>query len=250
MNTVNEILQEINLLAPFNIAMGFDNCGLLVGSKDKKIVNCIIALDITNEVIDYAKKNNAGLIITHHPIIFNPLKSIKDDSLVFKLIKNDISVISAHTNLDIATGGVNDALASLLNLENISIIENTDEMGRIGSLNKPMSAMKLAKKIKTTLNAKGVTVTCKNKEIKKVALLGGAGGDYFKSALLSGADVFITGETKHNILIDSINLNVPIITAGHYYTEAPVLYSLKDKLKDSFKEINFNVYDFIDLDEA
>ncbi len=250
MQTVYDIFREIDQIAPFELAMGFDNCGLLVGSKKQVVRNCILALDITNEVIAYAVQHHAQLIITHHPIIFHPVKSVMDDNLVFQLIKNDISVISAHTNLDIADGGVNDVLAELIGLENITGFEGCDGAGRIGTLKTEMTGKELAQFAKKVLRAKGVTVTCADKLIKTVAVSSGAGGDYLEAAIRANADAFITGEARHHNLIGAINANVSLINAGHYYSEAPVLYRLQKKLQAAFSEIQFNVYDEFDIEEV
>ncbi len=243
MTTVNQIYNEINKLAPFSLALGFDNCGLLVGSKEKQITACILALDVTNEVIDLAIKHKANLIITHHPIIFDPIKSVTDDSRVYKLIKNDISVISAHTNLDIVDGGVNDVLVNLIGLTNVSIFENSDGVGRIGELKQEMTGKQLAQLVKQNINAKGVIATHTENTIKKVAVIGGAGGDYLESAITAGADAFITGEAQHHVVIDAINSDITLICTGHYYTEAPVLYSLKTRLEEKVSDVEFIIYD-------
>ncbi|MEG2429898.1 MAG: Nif3-like dinuclear metal center hexameric protein, partial [Oscillospiraceae bacterium] len=114
---VSDFYNEINKLAPFETAMSFDNCGLLIGNPNQTVKNCIFALDITNNVIDSAIEKQAQLIITHHPVIFDRLANIPENSVVYRLIQNNISVISAHTNLDIAKNGVNDTLAKLCGLE-------------------------------------------------------------------------------------------------------------------------------------
>lgn len=250
MSTVNEIYQEIDKIAPFELAMGFDNCGLLVGSKNQEVTSCVLALDITNDVIEYAVKNNAQLIITHHPIIFNPLKTVTDDSRVFQLVKHNISVISLHTNLDIADGGVNDVLANLLKIENPTTFEGCEGVGRIGTLKNSMTGKELAYFAKEALGAKGVTVTGGDRLIKKVAICSGSGDDFLEATIHAKADAFITGEVDHDVVIDAINSNMTLICVGHYYSEAPVLYRLQEKLQTTFTEINFLVYDKFDLEEV
>ena len=120
--TVNDIYSFLNEFAPFDTACDFDNAGLLIGAKDAEVDKCIIALDCTEAVVDEAIQKGAQLIITHHPVIFSGLKSVLADSLVYRLIENNISVISAHTNLDIADGGVNDCLAKALGLKDVKKI--------------------------------------------------------------------------------------------------------------------------------
>ena len=118
MKIVKDIFDYLNLLAPVGLKMSFDNVGILAGSAEAPARNCLLALDITDEVIDEAVSIGADLIVSHHPLIFHELKSVVAEDLVgrkiIKLIKNDISAICMHTNLDIAQGGVNDALMSAL----------------------------------------------------------------------------------------------------------------------------------------
>ena len=116
MSTVLQIYEAIDRLAPFSLSMDFDNTGILVGDRQKKVGRALLALDCTKEVLRQAKELGAQLIITHHPIIFHPIKRVNEDSLVYHLLRSDIAVISAHTNLDIAQGGVNDLLAKRIGL--------------------------------------------------------------------------------------------------------------------------------------
>ena len=124
--TVNDIYAYLNEFCPFDTACDFDNVGLLVGDKNANVTKAIIALDCTLDAVNQAIETGAELIITHHPIIFSPLKSVTAESTVYRLIKNNISVISAHTNLDIAYGGVNDCLAATLNLRDVENVVGDD----------------------------------------------------------------------------------------------------------------------------
>lgn len=117
--TVNDILKAVDNIAPFRLTMDFDNTGLLVGDPQAEVSGVVLALDCTDEVVDEAICQGANLIITHHPVIFHGIKQVRSDSVVWKLIRNNISVISAHTNLDIAQGGVNDCLAQKLGLSSL-----------------------------------------------------------------------------------------------------------------------------------
>ena len=117
MVTVGEIYSYIDSIAPFDTQMDFDNSGLLVGSKNDKVDKVLLALDITNEVVEEANNLNANLIISHHPIIFKPIKSLSSDSIPYKLAKYGISAICAHTNLDMSNQGVNKCLADALGLK-------------------------------------------------------------------------------------------------------------------------------------
>ena len=126
MSTVLQIYEAIDRLAPFSLSMDFDNTGILVGDRQKKVGRALLALDCTKEVLRQAKELGAQLIITHHPIIFHPIKRVNEDSLVYHLLRSDIAVISAHTNLDIAQGGVNDLLAKRIGLSDCRGLQPMD----------------------------------------------------------------------------------------------------------------------------
>ena len=129
MTTVDDIYKFIDEIAPFNTAMDFDNCGLLVGGKDNIVNKVLLSLDITREVVEEANNIGANLIISHHPVIFNPIKRIESKSALHLLCKSDISAICAHTNLDMAKEGVNYSLAKkigLVNLLPLSIYKSID----------------------------------------------------------------------------------------------------------------------------
>lgn len=118
MKTVEDIYRVLDGLAPFADAESWDNCGILVGNRKNGVHAALVALDVTAQVIDEAARQGCGLIISHHPVIFSPLKAVCENSMVYRLIREDIAVISAHTNLDVAGQGVNAALAARLGLSN------------------------------------------------------------------------------------------------------------------------------------
>lgn len=123
MSTVFDLYSAIDQFAPFSLSMDFDNTGILVGDRHQAVSKVLLALDCTMDVVNYAKEIGAQLIITHHPVIFHPIKRVNEDSVVYHLIRSQIAVISAHTNLDIAEDGVNDVLAQAIGLQNISGLE-------------------------------------------------------------------------------------------------------------------------------
>ena len=135
--TAGEIFEFLKLMAPLELQMDFDNAGFLVGDRGRRVEKALLALDATSEVIDEAIDFGADMIITHHPLIWNAMKSLTTDDImqrrVMKLVKNNISLVSMHTNLDIADGGVNDVLLSLLGADLISALDE-DGCGRVGQL--------------------------------------------------------------------------------------------------------------------
>lgn len=227
---IKDVIEILDKFAPFKDAEHWDNVGLIVGDDNNTVTGVVLALDITNEVISYAKENNANLIITHHPVIFSPIKSINKNDIVYCLIESGIAVISSHTNLDKSIGGVNYALADSLKLCNIRPFNNRDNIGLIGDLPFKMTPDKLAVYIKQSLNSKRLSYTAGKNEIYSIAICGGAGGDYLKDAINLKIDGYLTGEVKHNIYIDAINNSYSVFTPGHHETEVLVLNYIKNYL--------------------
>lgn len=234
---IKEIYDYINTLAPFDTAMDFDNCGLLVGDYNDEFTKVIVTLDVTDSVVEEAKQIGADLIISHHPIIFHPVKRISSKSTLYKLINSGIGCIAAHTNLDKAKGGVNTCLAEAIGLTDIT--DTDTECLFIGKLSKPISAKELALCVKKGLNCKGVRYTDTDKSIQTVAVASGAGGSCIYDAVRLGADALVTGEIKHHEIIDSAKNNIVIVDAGHYKTEDIVITPLINKLHDRFPNIEF-----------
>jgi len=241
MAKIEEIYEAIDKISPFSSAMDFDNVGLIVGSKNSETENVLIALDITNAVIDEAIKLNAKLVISHHPIIFNPIKSLDERDIPYMLAKNGIAAICAHTNLDIAKMyGVNAALAKVLGLVNIRCEPLSDGFALFfGEIPKESEPKAFAEYVKSMLNADSVSCHLADKAVKTVALCSGAGGDYLDLAEKMGVDAFVTGEMKHNERIDAARLNMTVIAAGHYETEKIFGENLAEILIKKVKGVNF-----------
>ena len=238
MTLIKDIMDFCEEFAPSDSAASFDNVGLLVGSESTEVKRVLLALDVTKEVVDEAVSLGAELIISHHPVIFNPLKSMDSKSVPYLLAKNSLSALCLHTNLDVAIStGVNLCLANTLELTNITFYEG--EFVVSGTLKEEMSAEAFAKFTKEKLGAKAVSCTVKDKLIKNVFLCSGAGGSEFMKAVQLGADVFITGEAHHHNYLESIHENKPLIVAGHLETEDIVINPLKEKLQKEFAELEF-----------
>lgn len=234
---IKKLYDYIDKIAPFDTAMDFDNCGLLVGSRDDEFTKALLALDVTDSVIDEAEAIGADLIITHHPIIFNPVKRINSNSTIYKLVKSGIYCLAAHTNLDIADGGVNTALAEAIGLENV--VSTDTQFMFTGNYPQPLTVHEFAAKVRDSLGCKGVRFTDIAKSIKTVAVSSGAGGSSVYAAAALGADAFVTGEIKHHEIMDSVKLNIAVVDAGHYKTEDIVFNSLIEKLQNEFPDTEF-----------
>lgn len=232
--TVKDIFEYINSIAPFEKQCEWDNSGLIVGEKNAVVSKIGVVLDITIDTIRYASENGINLIVSHHPVIFGGTKTVLADDPTYHLIKNGISAICAHTSLDIAKGGVNDALAQVLgfcNAEPLSDIGET-EMVRVAEI-EPLSGEELAKLCADRLSA-SVSVTDTDKAVRKVALCGGAGADFMHDVANAGCDAYITGEAKHHEFLEAKSIGLTLIAAGHFETENPVVTVLAKKLKDNF----------------
>ena len=244
MSTVTQIYDAIDRLAPFWLTMDFDNTGILVGDRNREVSCALLALDCTPAVVEQAKQLGAQLIVTHHPVIFHPLKRVNEDAVVYQLIRSDIAVISAHTNLDIAQGGVNDALASAIGLRDCRGLELLNEqtgawLGRIGTLPEPLSPEAFAAHIKACLNASSIKFSAAPRAIRTVALCSGSGADCLDAAISAGADALLTSEVKQHEYLAAAAAGISIFDAGHFDTEDIVIEPLRDYLAKEIPDVHF-----------
>lgn len=239
---VFDVLEFLQKIAPPELAADYDNIGLLVGDNQAVVSGIVVSLDCTSDAIDMAQKLGANLIVTHHPIIFQPLKEITSPSIIFRLIKSNISVISAHTNLDAAKGGVNDTLCNVLEISNIMGISPIGNIGfeaRIGCVSKEFNCDELAVFIKEKLGGP-VKYVGTSKKIKTIAVCSGSGADLLECAMESGADALITADVKHSKLIEAENLGFALFDAGHFNTEDVIVDLLCSKLSKQFNGTEIN----------
>lgn len=230
MAKVKDFYGYLNSIAPFETQEGWDNSGMLVGDMDAEVKKVAVVLDITHEEIKKAKAIGADLIISHHPVIFNPIKSVTRGSVPYELVASSINALCCHTPLDIADGGTNDSLAKLLGIE---VTRTEDPILRLGTV-EPTTAENLAGKIAKTLNTK-VRYADAGKTIKKIAICTGAGCSLIEAA--GEIDAFITGDASHHNFLDCIQAGITLIAAGHYETEIVVVPVLVKKLQAQFPDI-------------
>jgi dinuclear metal center YbgI/SA1388 family protein len=238
---VGDIYDAIHEMAPFDTAMDFDNVGLLVGHRDQVVSTALLALDITPEVLQEAYANNAQLVISHHPVIFDPLKQLTYNHPAYMLAAMHLSAICAHTNLDMAAEGVNAVLARKLGLVNVTGIEKYGDCDEalMGELQTDMAPEGFAAYVRDCLDCGSVQLVNGGKTVRKVALCGGAGGSLLGSALRAGADAFVTGEAKHNQMLDAKAAGLTLVAAGHHHTEQPVMENLQKILAQKFPQVEF-----------
>lgn len=230
MAKVKDFYGYLNSIAPFETQEDWDNSGMLVGDMNAEVKKAAVVLDITHEEIKKAKAIGADLIISHHPVIFNPIKSVTKDSVPYELVASSINALCCHTPLDIADGGTNDSLAELLG---INVTRADDPILRLGTV-EPTTAQELAGKIANTLNTK-VRYADAGKTIKKIAICTGAGCSLIEAA--GEIDAFITGDASHHNFLDCVQAGITLIAAGHYETEIIVVPVLVKKLQAQFPDI-------------
>lgn len=234
MLTVKDIYDYINSFAPFCMQAKWDNSGMLVGDFAQQVKKIAVSLDITADAVEYAAKAGADLIVSHHPVIFAAKKSVYSSDPIYLLAKNSMSAVCAHTSLDIASSGVNDALCEKLMLKGEPLTDEGEEtMVRVAELEEALSAEDFAAFVSEKLSA-AVQVSDCGKIIKKIALCGGAGADFMQAAADCGCDAYVTGEAKHHEYLQAKQSGITLITAGHYETENPVVDMIARKLEEKF----------------
>lgn len=239
--------EDINLLASEKIAEKWDNVGILIGDENQIIKNILICLDVTSDVVEEAISKNVDLIIAHHPLIFSPIKKLnfKDfkSNIIKNLIKNDISVIAAHTNLDSAKLGLNDYMAKLLSLVDINVlipnkINEEEGLGRVGKLKKSMNIEDFIVYVKEKFNLNyAKLISSNNREISTVAILGGSGGNFIYD--IPKVDIYLTGDVKYHEAIDAIEMKQNVLDIGHFSEKVSkqlLLEYFKEKIE--YKDIN------------
>lgn len=246
MVTVADILAYIESIAPAYMAESWDNVGLLCGRKNKEVRKILVALDPFRSVIEEAMAEKADLIVTHHPLIFRDnLMAVNEDTetgrCLLTLMENGIAAINAHTNLDLAPGGINDVLANTLGLEDVEVLnpEGTDSEGRPYGLlrsgiveEQPLEDF--LSHVKETLHCQGLRYVKVGRPVRKVAVGGGSCADCMHQALAAGCDTFVTSDIKYNQFHTAYELGLNLIDAGHFHTENPTMPLLAGKLQAAF----------------
>ena len=240
MPKIKDIYEYLTVLAPLELQYEYDNSGFLFGRGDTE-VNCVLlALDVTDAVIEEAAELGAQLIVSHHPLIWSAPKAVTDSSAytarLLTLAEKGIGVISMHTNFDKAMGGVNDVLirkfCSHIDAETI------DGCGRIGQLDAPVALSDFLPLCRERLGAKGLRYFDAGRAVHRLGVLGGAGADCLREACNKGCDTYITADIKYHQFLEAAELKINLIDADHFYTENPAMHSLCSRLSFGFPEID------------
>ena len=228
---VVDIVKEIELFAPTSLAESYDNCGLMVGSMEAPVSKLLLCVDVTPAIIEEAIHIGAEMIISHHPLIFSPIKKFVEKSdterALLMLIKNDIALYTAHTSIDAAIGGVSFAFGKKLSLTNMEVLSVShpggEGYGVVGELAESMDYNLFISLLKEVTGMPYIKTTATlKKNIKRVALCGGSGADLLDNAIASGADIYISADFKYHAFFLA-EKKIIIADIGHYESEKMVL---------------------------
>ncbi|MCR5312250.1 MAG: Nif3-like dinuclear metal center hexameric protein [Bacteroidaceae bacterium] len=243
---IRQIIGALEEYAPLALQDGYDNAGLQIGlAEDAEASGALLCLDVTEEVLDEAISYGCNMVISHHPLLFRPLKSISGrdyiERCVIKAIKNNITIYSAHTNLDSTKGGVNYKIAEKLGLEHLEWLEPKTGYdageGVIGLLKEPMEKEDFIALVKEQFDVDCVRYNSWNGEkVQRVALCGGAGAFLIQKAVEKKADVFITGEIGYHRFFGYED-EILLMELGHFESEQYTYEIVRDIIKNVAPEL-------------
>ncbi|MCL2695928.1 MAG: Nif3-like dinuclear metal center hexameric protein [Clostridiales bacterium] len=239
---LNDFLNLMEEIAPANLAREGDNVGLLIGTDRTEIRRVLVALDCTVPVAREAVARDVDLVLCHHPLFYMPVRHFTPDSVdtaaAYILARHGIAMFAAHTNLDAATGGVNDCLADLLGLTEIVPLPPED-LGRIGRLETPLTLAAFAAQSGQALRSAPRYCGDPNALVTRIALVGGGGGSEIAAALAASADVLVTGELRHDQAIAATTQGLAVVALGHHETEAVVIQPLISRLQKAGNGVEY-----------
>ncbi len=248
MISVKDIYEVIQDHAPFEIQVDYDNAGFLVGHNLSPVTKVLVALDITEPVIEEAVSSGCQLIVSHHPVIWGSVKSVTDETptgqKLLILMENKISAICAHTNLDAIKDGVNDELAAILGLSEITQLKldgidwkgRPYGIGRVGIVKK-QEFLDFARSVKHILGSNGIRIMNAGNSVHTVAVGGGACADLMYEAKKLGCDTFVTSDIRYSEFLDAQSIKINLIDAGHFPTENIICPVLARWIREAFPEL-------------
>jgi dinuclear metal center YbgI/SA1388 family protein len=237
-----DIIKYFETKYPKELAYDWDNVGIQVGTLNIPAKKVLVTLDVSKEVVKEAIEKKVNMIISHHPLLFNPLDKIIFDTprgwIIKNLIKHNITVYSAHTNYDTAEGGMNDQFAEILGLNNISLLDEVDGIGRYGDIEE-LDFQDLIKFIKSKLNVNSVKVIGNDtKKVSRIGISGGSGSKHMYQAKYRGCDVYLTGDVTYHTALDAISAGITVIDIGHH-AEKIFIKAVAEELSKQFADIEF-----------
>lgn len=241
MNLV-DIIKYLESLFPKENAYDWDNVGIQVGTLNIEAKRVLVTLDVTKEVVKEAIDKKVNLIISHHPLLFNPLDKIIFDTprgwIIKNLVKHNITVYSAHTNYDTTDGGMNDEFSNLLEMKNVKLLDEIDKIGRYGTIEK-MHIIDFISFLKDKLDIESVKVIGNDdKIVETVGISGGSGSKHMYQAKMRGCDCYLTGDITYHTALDAVGMGITLIDIGHY-AEKIFVKAIIRILSQQFKEVQF-----------
>lgn len=243
---IKEVLSALERFAPLPLQEGWDNAGLQIGLTEAEVSGALLCLDVNEAIVDEAIEKGCNLIVSHHPLLFKGLKTISDrdyvQRTVMKAIMNSIAIVSMHTNMDNAKGGVNYKIAEHLGLQEVKFFAEKPGAveagsGVVGLLPEPMSATAFIQLVKERFGAK--CAQCNQllqRPVRKVAICGGSGDFLLGDAIAQGADAFITGEMHYHVYFGQ-EQKIQICVIGHYESEQFTSEIFKSIIEDECPEL-------------
>ncbi len=247
---INEIYSYLDELYPFNLQEKWDNSGLIVENYYMECSKVLLTLDISYEVICEASCKGADLIISHHPVIFNPIKRLTPRNPVYSLAEKNIAAICMHTNLDIAQNGTNGVILKMLSEEfnfakepePFEEIGGGHNLGWIVELDEKTFSDNIAIKLKQIFDCEYVRASrIARKKISRIAFCSGSGGSMLELAKQKNCDALITGDVKHDVWVDANANDIVVFDCGHFHTENPVLWELRRALEERFPQLDVEI---------
>ena len=243
---VESICNALAEWAPEELAESWDNVGLQVGDPGMKVSSVLVSLDPTRAAVERARSIGARMIVTHHPLLFRPVAamdlSLPVPGIVADLIRSEMALASAHTNLDSAAGGVSEVLAELIGLEDtIPVVPHEARkelgLGRVGRLRAPERLGDVASRLMDLLECPALMVLGDpGALVQRIAVCGGSGSDLWPSVRAISPHLYITGEIKHHVAREAEEMEIALIDAGHFYTEKPATYRIAERLSETASE--------------
>jgi dinuclear metal center YbgI/SA1388 family protein len=257
---LKDLLDLLEQIAPSRLAEPWDNPGLQVGSYSQEIKKIFFALDPTLRALRSAFEGGAQLLLTHHPLIFNPLSRLEiheyPQNVIFEAVRNGISVVAAHTNLDVTKGGMNDILADMMELQQVEVLRNANEdnevgLGRIGDLIEPTQLSGVVNNVKRILGTEKVRLVGRGDAmVRRLAVVAGSGGSFVSLAFQKSADLLLTGDVSHHHALEAESLGIALIDSGHFHTEKATFTNFAWRLQEKLLVKGWEVSVEVDHNET
>ncbi|MFC1834195.1 Nif3-like dinuclear metal center hexameric protein [Thermodesulfobacteriota bacterium] len=243
--SLSHVVEIADQLFPFEEAEEWDNCGIQIGDIDKPIASVAFSLDPTPQTVRFAADNSCDLLVTHHPLLLEPLKTVRSDHFTGRTILNaasaGVAILSMHTNLDAAPGGLNDYLAAALGLSETQV-PLPARSARLGRLSEPATVHQLAAKIASDMSIDSVRViTHDDSEVSRVFVAAGSGMGYLHEARRHRAHVMVTGDVRYHAAREAMELEMPLIDAGHFGLEKCAVSLLRRAFSQEFAKLSYDI---------